>query len=344
MDNNKVVSRWLFIGVGMLIIQVLLGGITRLTGSGLSITEWQPILGALPPMQESAWLIAFQKYQQIAQYKVLNADFTLSEFKFIYFWEWTHREWGRLIGVAFLFPFFYFLYKKKIGKAMIPSLIALFILGLAQGLIGWIMVHSGLNNENLYVNPVKLAIHFLSALTLICFTYWFALTLSVHEEDRMNDRGMRKFTILIIVILFFQLMYGAFMAGLKAATVAATWPSINGDYFPNTLFNDSWVSQPLNVHFIHRMLAYLLLVLIVIWYMKISKMKGSTLFQTSKLVPLLLTLLQVLLGICTLLSSTHSTRNGFGIFEYVAQAHQLIAMCLLMSLIGVLYLFGGKKA
>ena len=109
MDNNKVVSRWLFIGVGMLIIQVLLGGITRLTGSGLSITEWQPILGALPPMQESAWLIAFQKYQQIAQYKVLNADFTLSEFKFIYFWEWTHREWGRLIGVAFLFPFFYFL-------------------------------------------------------------------------------------------------------------------------------------------------------------------------------------------------------------------------------------------
>ena len=148
--DKKIIARWLLLGVALLMIQVVLGGITRLTGSGLSITEWKPLLGALPPMNENEWQILFEKYKHIAQFKLLNQDFTISDFKFIYFWEWLHRNWARLISIVFLIPFFFFMYKKMITKEMIPKLIALFVLGLSQGLIGWIMVASGLNDENLY--------------------------------------------------------------------------------------------------------------------------------------------------------------------------------------------------
>ena len=177
--KSNAVAIWLLIGVGMIIIQVLLGGITRLTGSGLSITEWKPILGAIPPMNEAAWLKAFEQYKQIGQFKHLNFEFTLSDFKFIYFWEWFHREWARLIALVFLIPFIYFLVKKMFRKEMINPLIILFLLGAAQGLIGWIMVASGLNDENLYVNHIRLAIHFTSALGLLVYTYWFAMLLLV---------------------------------------------------------------------------------------------------------------------------------------------------------------------
>ena len=175
--KSNAVAIWLLVGVGMIIIQVLLGGITRLTGSGLSITEWKPILGAVPPMNEAAWLKAFEQYKQIGQYKQLNFEFTLSDFKFIYFWEWFHREWARLIGVVFFIPFVWFIIKKKIEKWMINPMVILFLLGILQALLGWIMVASGLNDENLYVDHIRLAIHFIAALGLLCYTLWFALML-----------------------------------------------------------------------------------------------------------------------------------------------------------------------
>lgn len=342
MDNNKIIGRWLLLGVIMLTIQVLLGGITRLTGSGLSITEWKPLLGALPPLNEQEWLLAFEKYKQIAQFKYLNQDFSLGDFKFIFFWEWFHRNWARLISVVFLIPFVYFLVKKMITKEMIPKLIGLFILGLSQGLIGWIMVASGLNDENLYVSHIRLAIHFISALILIAFTYWFALSLLVKNEDRVVNTSLRKWTIAILVVLFFQLTYGAFMAGLKAATVAPTWPSINGDYFPATLLNMSWVSHAINVHFVHRMLAYTLIILIVIWYGKAHQVLSSAYFSKYKIIPLLLVSVQLLLGICSLWFSTNIARNSFGLFEWAAQLHQLVAMSLTMSFVWVLYVLRKK--
>ena len=191
--SNRIIANWLFIGVGMLIVQVLLGGITRLTGSGLSITEWNPIMGAIPPLNEQQWQKAFKAYQQIAQYKYLNNNFTLSDFKFIFFWEWFHRLWARLMGLVFLVPFIYFLVKGYFKKWMITPLIMLFVLGGLQGVIGWIMVKSGLNDENLYVSHFRLAIHFIAAMLLIAYTLIFGLSLIVPHEDRLQNPPLRRF-------------------------------------------------------------------------------------------------------------------------------------------------------
>src|SRR6476469_253037 len=225
--GSRPVAIWLLVGVGMILVQIILGGITRLTGSGLSITEWKPILGTIPPLTDSAWQTAFSHYKQIAQFKHLNYDFTLSDFKFIYFWEWLHRLWGRLIGIVFLIPFVIFLVQRRFRADMVKPMLILFLLGGLQGAIGWIMVKSGLNDENLYVSHIRLAIHFITALGLLVYTYWFALPLLVTPGQKRVLPSSRNFLIWIIGLLVLQLIYGAFMAGLKAATAAPTWPSIN---------------------------------------------------------------------------------------------------------------------
>src|SRR5688572_27041069 len=200
--SSKPVAIWLLVGVGMIMIQVLLGGITRLTGSGLAITEWKPIMGALPPMNPQDWNLAFEKYQQIAQYKYLNTHFTIEDFKFIYFWEWLHRLWARLIGVVFLVPFVVFIVQKRFRKEMIRPLIILFLLGALQGLVGWIMVQSGLeDSERLYVSHYKLAIHFILALVLLCYTLWFAFKLLIPKEQLVVNRSLKKFVVGLIILL-----------------------------------------------------------------------------------------------------------------------------------------------
>jgi heme a synthase len=342
--NNKIIGRWLLVGVAMLTIQVLLGGITRLTGSGLSMTEWKPIIGMIPPLNEIEWNIAFEKYQQIGQYKFLNQDYSLGDFKFIFFWEWFHRNWAHFIAFAFLFPFVYFLYKRMITKAMIPQLIALFLLGIAQGLIGMIMVASGLNDENIYVNHIKLAIHFISAMILILFTCWFAFSVYFKDEEKIQVAGIQKWNIGILIFLFIQMTYGAFMAGLKAATASPTWPSINGDYFPATLANQSWIHHPINIHFVHRMLAYLICLIIIVYTVKLFKINFSSRFSKYKYLPIILVILQIVLGILSILFSTHTKRNGFGAFEWFAQCHQLVAMLLVMSMVLMTFMFSRKNA
>jgi heme a synthase len=164
--GQKAVANWIFIGVAMLLVQVLLGGITRLTGSGLSITEWNVVTGALPPLNEAAWQQEFLKYQQTPQYQLLNSDFTLRNFKFIFFWEWFHRFWARLIGVVFIVGFVYLLAKRYLKTAMIQPLLILFVMGALQGAIGWIMVASGLTGDAVYVKPTKLALHFVFVVCL----------------------------------------------------------------------------------------------------------------------------------------------------------------------------------
>src|SRR5215467_6140673 len=193
--SSRPVAIWLLIGIAMLTIQVLLGGITRLTGSGLSITEWKPIMGAIPPLNEHQWNDAFDKYKQIAQYKYLNTSFKLGDFKSIFLWEWFHRLWARLIGMVFIIPFLIFLTRKYFKKQMVSLLVFLFLLGALQGLVGWIMVMSGLEDSNrLYVSPYKLAIHFILALGLICYTLWFALELLIPKENLIENRSLKKFT------------------------------------------------------------------------------------------------------------------------------------------------------
>lgn len=337
----KLVANWIFLGVGMLIIQVLLGGITRLTGSGLSITEWKPIMGTLPPLNETEWQQAFTKYQQIAQYKYLNSGFTLSNFKFIFFWEWFHRLWARFVGVVFLIPFVIFWVKGYFKKWMINPLIILFLMGALQGAIGWIMVASGLNDTNLYVSHIKLALHFVSAMVLISYALIFGLMLVVKPQQRVVNASLKKWLIGLMVLLTIQLFYGAFMAGLKAANAAPTWPTINGVFFPRVwgnIFHDT-----LTIHFIHRTMAYIIALLVFFWWVKAKSITTSAAFFIVRPWPLVLVIFQIVLGIFTLLTSTHKVIGRFGSFEWMALFHQLLGMLLLLSLIAAAYILRFKK-
>lgn len=345
--KRKAVARWLMLGVFMIVIQTVLGGITRLTGSGLSITDWNPIMGAIPPLNEEQWHKAFDGYKQIGQYKYLNSDFTLSDFKFIFFWEWFHRLWARMLGVVFIIGFIYFLVKRYFDKEMIIPFIILFLLGGLQGAIGWIMVASGLNDSNLYVNHIKLAMHFIAAMILACYTLWFALQLVIPNEKRVMDSRLHRFTLIIVIVLFIQLTYGAFMAGLKAAMSAATWPTINGMWLPDTLWNNSLTNDKINVHFIHRTLAYLLSGLLIAWFVMagtVARKYASNLLKQTRSWALGLVIAQVLLGIITVVSAPHIVYGKFGQFEITAALHQLVAMILLIALIVNLYVIKKQRA
>lgn len=335
---QRQVATWLMIGVAMIIVQVLLGGITRLTESGLSITEWKPITGTLPPLTDAAWQAEFDKYKVTDQFKYVHQNFTLKEFKFIFFWEWFHRTWARLMGLVFLIGFIYFLVKRKFDKGMIKPMIILFLLGGVQGFIGWFMVKSGLVPEKYFVGHVELTTHFIAALGLLCYTLWFALSLSVKNEQRIINPASKNFLFLILVVLVVQLIYGGFMAGLRAAITAPTWPDINGDVLPasyNELspFGENLLNNPVMIHFIHRGLAYLLFVLILAWWIRSRAIAGNRLFARLRSALLLTVLLQVVLGILTVLNATHANR-----LVVLGVAHQASAMFLLMILVSLLYL------
>jgi heme a synthase len=340
--QQRIIGNWLLLGVAMLVIQVVLGGVTRLTGSGLSITEWEPLMGALPPLTETAWQKAFEGYKQIAQFKYLNSAFELGDFKMIFFWEWFHRLWARLMGVVFLLPFLYFLLKGYFKKWMIMPLIMLFVLGGMQGLIGWIMVKSGLNDENLYVSHYRLAIHFMAAMLLIGYTLVFALSVKIPPSAKIKNSSLKKYAVAITALVCVQLVYGCFMAGLKAANIAPTWPSINGSIISNPLFKDGFTESILHntitIHFIHRTLAYLLFILVIAWWVKARKESSSALFNKARNYPFILVLLQVVLGIATVLSSSTMVAGHFGVFEWLAELHQLTGMLLLLSFIAVIYI------
>ena len=343
--SSKPVAIWLMLGVGMIIIQILLGGITRLTGSGLSITEWNVVTGTLPPGSEAAWATEFEKYQSTPQYQLLNSGFTLRDFKFIFFWEWFHRLWARLIGVVFLIPFIIFLFQKRFRPSMVKPMIILFLLGALQGAVGWIMVASGLTGDAIYVKPTRLALHFIFALGLLCYTFWFALSLMVPESERVSNKPVAKWIRIIFVLLVLQLIYGALMAGHKAATSAPTWPDINGYLVPPNMMQGeegllNLVDNRITIHFIHRGLAYILLAMILYISWKLFRQPAPRLLSRIRWWPGFLVLLQVLLGVLSVLQSVHIVPNQWGVFEWMAQLHQLVAMFLLLALLALYYLLG----
>lgn len=356
MDNSrkkKWVAYWLITGVVMIIIQTLLGGVTRLTGSGLSITKWDPIFGILPPLNNHQWNEAFNNYKQIGQFKYVNSYYTLSDFKSIFFWEWLHRFWARLLAIVFAIGFVYFLLKKYFQKEMIKPLIILFVLGALQGVVGILMVLSGVNMEDVHVNYTWLAAHFVSAMVLACYTLWFALQLLIPEKKRVTNKPLNNFTAIIILLLFIQLIYGGFMAGLKAAATAATWPDINGSYLPSSLktnglvHDDDIAALSLNVHFIHRTLAYIIAALLIWWFANVArsaKQNTQSILAKTKWWPLILVCLQVTLGVVTVLSAPKIVHGVFGQFEILAELHQLVAMFLLMSLVVNLYVIKRRTA
>ena len=337
-SSSKPVAIWLLIGVGMIMIQVLLGGITRLTESGLSITEWKPITGTLPPLNTVEWQAEFDKYKNTDQFRYIHGDFTLSDFKFIFFWEWFHRFWARLLGVVFITGFVYFLARKKFKQEMIIPMIILFLLGAMQGLIGWIMVKSGLVPEKMFVGHIQLATHFIAALVLLCYTFWFALNLLIPKNKLVINSSLKNITITIVCVLLVQLIYGAFMSGLKAATVAPTWPDINGKMIPDQLNNLSpwwknFVENKITIQLIHRSLAYLLMIMVFLWTIKAIRSKSNYLLNKTKWLPLIFILLQVVLGILTVI------RSPFGnSLVWFGLAHQFTAMLFLITMMWMTFL------
>lgn len=341
---------WIYIGVGMLLVQVVLGGITRLTGSGLSITEWDVATGVVPPLNAVQWHEAFDKYRQTPQFRLINSGFTLADFKFIFFWEWFHRFWARMVGVVFLVGFVWLLLKKQIGREMVRPLIVLFLLGALQGVVGWIMVASGLVGDAIYVAPTKLAMHFIFALVLVVYTFWLGLRLSVPADLRLARAGdrspvasLRRWTVGILAVLVLQLMYGALMAGHKAANVAPTWPDINGAYIPRGMFTGSFmesaIGNRITVQFIHRTTAYLLLLLVLIWTVQAAKLKpASEAFRRLRWLPLLLISVQITLGVCSLLASPWIRPHHWVAFDWLAQFHQITGLIFLLTMVGMLYL------
>jgi cytochrome c oxidase assembly protein subunit 15 len=338
---DRPVAIWLLTGVVMIIVQIILGGITRLTGSGLSITEWDVVTGSLPPLNEVQWSAEFEKYRQTAQYNSINFDFSLRDFKFIFFWEWVHRFWARLIGIVFAIPFIVFLVQGRFKKSFVRPLVILFLLGALQGLVGWIMVQSGLTGDAIYVAPTRLALHFVFAMVLLAYTFWFALKLLVPGRQLVSAPGLKHYTWWIVALLGLQFIYGALMAGHRAAPAAPTWPDINGSLMPDHVFRTGWaglLEDRIVIHFVHRTLAYILVVLIVAWTVQAVRIAGTYVFSRVRLVPIAFVVVQVTLGVMTVLTSTGIRVAKWNSFEWMAQLHQFVALLLLLSLVFAAFL------
>lgn len=255
------IARWLLFVAALVFFMVVVGGITRLTESGLSITQWKPITGAIPPLTHDQWMEAFRLYQQIPEYQQINRGMSLSDFQFIFFWEWLHRLLGRLIGIAFALPLAWFAWKRAIPAGYGPRLVALLALGGLQGAIGWWMVKSGLTLRT-DVSHYRLAVHLLTALFIIGGLIWTALDLlALSRNSRARPARLRPLALAALLALFVQLMLGAFTAGLDAGYVSSTWPLMNDHLVPEGI---SWMgslwatvsSDPYLVHFLHRWWAW----------------------------------------------------------------------------------------
>jgi heme a synthase len=312
------VRRWLLLVAAMIFSMVILGGATRLTDSGLSITEWQPFLGALPPMNGDDWQIAFQKYQQTSEYRLQNAGMSMGDFQFIYWWEWSHRFLGRAIGVVFLLPFLVFALAGRLTRQLWPRLVLLFVLGGLQGALGWYMVASGLV-DRVDVSQYRLAAHLSLAAGLFAAVLWVVFSLdSKHKFPKSFDQWIAT---LLCVLIFLQIAAGGFVAGLDAGQGYNTWPLMDGKWIPTGLLaaQPTWrnlFENALTVQFDHRMLAYAILV-IALWH-------AVRTFSVSSMMVAYVVFAQACLGILTLL---FHARLGF------ALTHQALALVVVIAVV-----------
>ncbi|HET7594999.1 MAG TPA: COX15/CtaA family protein [Stellaceae bacterium] len=259
---ERPIAYWLLACCAMMFLIVVIGGVTRLTESGLSITEWQPVTGVLPPFGDAQWQAEFDKYKAIPQYRAIHADMTLGEFKQIFFWEYLHRLWARLIGIVFAAPFVYFLLRGRIAWRLAPRLAGLFALGALQGALGWYMVKSGLS-ERIEVSQYRLAAHLATAVIIYAATLWVALDLLWPRAAPAHDRGqavLRRGAGIVLGLVFLTLIAGAFVAGLRAGYIDNTFPLMEGSfvppgYAPLVPWWRSWFEDATTAQFNHRLLA-----------------------------------------------------------------------------------------
>jgi cytochrome c oxidase assembly protein subunit 15 len=334
---HPAVRAWLITGLVMVFIQILLGGITRLTGSGLSITEWSVIMGTLPPLNAADWQEAFAKYQQIDQYKLVNSNMTMGEFKYIFFWEWFHRLWARTMGFVFLLPLLFFWAKGIVKTPQVPRYGVLLILGGMAGLMGWVMVASGLEEDMVLVNPFKLMGHLLIACSIFMYLFRLILEDTLPKERSRFDQGMRRIITVFMVLVVVQIAFGGLVAGSKAALNCTTWPLMNGSFIPEGLgfetpFKDHIAQNNITLQFVHRMMAYGLLMLGVWLYWKSRLTLAQPVFHYYRHAMIVVLTLQVVLGILTVINSKGAVPVGLGV------VHQFVAFFLLNILVGLHYL------
>ncbi len=304
--DNKSVVYWLLTGCLLIFIMVLVGGITRLTHSGLSITTYKLIEGTLPPMNEVEWQAAFDHYKQYPEYQKINNHFTLEDFKDIYFWEWLHRFIGRMIGLVFILPFFYFLVKKQLSKPTIKKAIILLGLGAFQGFLGWYMVKSGMIDRP-DVSHYRLAMHLITAFITFSYTLWVILDICFYTKNPIPKKLQNLITITYFIVLV-QIIWGAFVAGLDAGLIHNFWPLMSeGKLIHPTVFIEqepvwkNFIEGKSGVQFIHRYIAYVVAGLIFYIWFTAKKLTLSKLQKTGVNALLLIVCIQFLLGVFTLL-------------------------------------------
>jgi len=322
-SHDKPIAIWLLTCCAFIFAMVVLGGVTRLTHSGLSIVEWDPIVGAIPPLTQTQWEETFDQYKQTPEYRDINAGMSLPAFKGIFYVEWAHRLLGRLIGVVFLLPFLYFLVRRQLKRALVPKLVTMFVLGGLQGALGWYMVKSGLIDIP-RVSPYRLTAHLGFAVLIYAYIFWTALGLLYPRESLPTPRELRRFGTAVAALIFLMMLSGGFVAGNKAGLAFNTFPLMNGRFFPAGMYamQPWWTNLFENiatVQFNHRLIAYLLCLVIPAFWL--TAMRSALPARTRRGVHLLLGWLavQVTLGITTLL---------FVVPVPLAAAHQAGALVL----------------
>ena len=337
MNQNKSVIYWLLSGCVLLFIMVTVGGITRLTNSGLSMTDWHLVTDTFPPLTDEKWQAAFEEYKKFPEYQKINIhnDFQLSDYKFIYFWEWFHRFIGRIIGLVFIVPFVYFLIKKKLSSETIKKCIVLLGMGAFQGFLGWFMVKSGLI-DNPDVSHFRLSLHLTFAFITFAYTLWVALDIIYPTKSEVIF-SLRKLARIALVFLIIQIIYGGFVAGLNAGLIHNHWPLMSEGQFLHEsviLEKDSWLLRltegKSGVQFVHRTLAYVVVGLILFLYFKSKKFTLSNQQQSGLNLLVVIVFLQFLLGVFTLL---------FSVPLWLGLTHQIMAFILLATMTYTLHRF-----
>ncbi len=334
----KIVGYWLLLGAVLVITMVVIGGITRLTHSGLSMVNWHPISGIVPPLNQADWTSEFTHYKTSPEYIKHNYHFTLDDFKSIFWWEFIHRFIGRVIGIVFLVPFLWFYFTKKLtDKKLVKNLIVIFLLGGLQGFIGWFMVKSGLVNRP-SVSHFRLALHLVTALFLFSYIFWTALPIltKTPKEQKFHPKLQKNLKILL-GLTSLQIIYGAFTAGLKAGYIYPTYPKMGLDWLPDIAIESLkttgisvLIDNPIWVQFIHRWLAALVLFFFVKFYLKARKLKLNTSQIKCNNTLIGLIILQITLGIFTLINAVPVS---------LGVLHQLGAVLVLATLVLSLYYY-----
>lgn len=336
--KHKPVVIWLFTGCFLVATMVVVGGITRLTHSGLSMVEWKLIMGMIPPLNETEWQETFDKYKQFPEYKLKHFHFTIEEFKSIFFWEYLHRLLGRVIGIVFIIPFFIFWFQKRFSKPLLKNLLIILFLGAFQGFLGWFMVKSGLSKDP-NVSHYRLASHLISAFALFCYVFWVALSL-IHQkkQKKINQLdSIGKLGIPLLVITILQIVYGAFVAGLKAGLVYNTWPKMGNSWIaesiPYMLHKNGLISLANNmasVQFIHRILALIVFFFVFFIFAK-ARVLDLNKFQKKSITFLVsMVTIQFILGVFTLI---------FAVPVSLGVLHQIGALALLGGIIYFIFHF-----